>query len=273
MPWSGPAVGPSPPAEGDEPAVEETAGAMESEPAAETPAAEVPPEYERAAPVEEPQAEELVGEKGQIRDELWACVSVSMQQQGERMGDSMFGLLIEPAESDDGASLGDITNEEGEWEADRDAQLERDVEASRQEGFTEREPEKDQDMDELNALEVEGRRKLNALEAEKRRKQGVEGLSVELLGMEDTTAMPKGAGLSGELPGMEETTAGLSGKLPRKESGDKEDEDGERDRAAGERQEAGGVGTQTPTDGSDSGTRAGMGERNSDTNGGYDGHK
>ena len=69
------------------------------------------------------------------------------------------------------------------------------------------------------------------------------GASSEPNGKGGESAMPNMAGLSVELPRKEGTTvkskgAGLSGELPKKGSGNEEDEDGETDRAAGERQEA-----------------------------------
>ena len=71
------------------------------------PEAAPPPPGQQGAPIPEPQAEVLVGEKDRQRDELWGNVSVAMQLQGEspRMGDFMFGRLIEPDEEDDGSSL------------------------------------------------------------------------------------------------------------------------------------------------------------------------
>ena len=141
VPGSGPTADPTPVA-GSEPAAEGAAHAFGGEPPAEEPPVAEPPPVQQRAPMEEPEAEVLEGEKGRQRDELWAVVSVSMQQQGEspRMGDSMFGLLIEPAEPDDGSSLDGNSSEEEDQERKED-DLERDVERGRQAGFVQQEPQ------------------------------------------------------------------------------------------------------------------------------------
>ena len=96
---AGPTPGLAPPmpgsgAAGGETAAEGAAVDMDTQedPGAGMPA-EVPPPP--PPPVEEPAEEELVGEKGAVREEMWAIVSVAMQVQGER-SDELFGMMMEP---------------------------------------------------------------------------------------------------------------------------------------------------------------------------------
>jgi hypothetical protein len=116
------------------------------------------PAEETRLPVEEPEEEELVGVKGLVREEMWAIVSVAMQQQGER-SDEMFGMMIEPSETDDGESLTSGSEEErddsGEEMAveEKDAQLEQAYAKDKREGFQGQCPENMgmKEMDELEA--------------------------------------------------------------------------------------------------------------------------
>ena len=87
-------------------------------------------------------------------------MSVAMQLQGEspRMGDFMFGRLIEPGEEDDGSSL-EGSDEEEQTERKED-ELERDVDMERREGFVQDDPMSTEDMDKL---EQQGREKLGGL--------------------------------------------------------------------------------------------------------------
>jgi hypothetical protein len=130
-------------------------------------ATEAAPEtmVETRPPVEEPE-EVLTGAKEQAREELWAITSVLILTQGERT-DELFGRFWEPPEAEDGGSLtgesegkgGD--DEEGEggntYLSAADAQLERDYEESRREGFQELGPV-GMSTEDMDALEVQTRK-------------------------------------------------------------------------------------------------------------------
>ena len=130
-------------------------------------ATEAAPEtmVETRPPVEEPE-EVLTGAKEQAREELWAIASVLILTQGERT-DELFGRFWEPPEAEDSGSLtgesegkgGD--DEEGEGGnthlSAADAQLERDYEEGRREGFQELGPVK-MSTEDMDALEVQTRK-------------------------------------------------------------------------------------------------------------------
>jgi hypothetical protein len=170
---TGPAPGLDPPmpgsgAAGGETPAEGTAAGMdtqEDQPVAEAPAEETRPPVE----IPEPEEEELVGVKGQVREEMWAIVSVAMQRQGAR-SDEMFGMMIEPTSSDDEESLTGSDDEESEEMAA-------------------------EEMDEMER-EIEGMGEGPANAAT----PAMAGLSGELPKRKGKTVKPKGAGSSGELP-------------------------------------------------------------------------
>ena len=199
---------------------------------------------------------------------------MAMHVQGER-SDELFGMMMEPYEPEGGESpLSDGSEEEGggaedamegtEKEAEKDAQLDKEYEEARQEGFQghgdvmevageEAETESCRVYEEARRRGLPGAmpmEEMNALEEEAM--PVLAGLSMELDSKGEATVQPKGAGSSGELPKTGSGDKGLSGELLKTGSGSKGlsdelpetgsanggDEDGEGDRATGERQEA-----------------------------------